>query len=68
MMAALALPLGLHILGIRLADYISLNMFYSVNQMLNQRTPGLLILGICMLLLLLEGAALYLAETMGREG
>ena len=50
-MAALALPLGLHILGIRLADYISLNMFYSVNQMLNQRTPGLLILGICMLLL-----------------
>ena len=68
MMAALALPLGLHILGIRLADYISLNMCYSVNQMLNQRTPGLLILGICMLLRLLEGAALYLAETMGREG
>ncbi|MEY8428305.1 hypothetical protein AALA00_11435 [Lachnospiraceae bacterium 46-15] len=68
LLTALALPLGLHMLGIRLADYFSLNVFYSVNQMLNQRTPGLLILGVCVLLLLLEGAALYLAETMGREG
>lgn len=68
LLAALALPLGLHMLGIRKADYVSLNMFYSANQMLNQRTPGLLILGVCVLLLLLEGALLYLAETMGREG
>lgn len=68
LLTALTLPVGLHMLGIRQADYVSLNMFYSANQMLNQRTPGLLILGVCVLLLLLEGAALYLAETVGREG
>lgn len=67
LLAVLVLPMGLHMMGIRVADDCSLNAFYSVNRMLNPGKSWLFVLGICILAIMLGGSVAYLMSTMGRE-
>lgn len=67
LLALLALPAGLHVMGIGFADYVSFNALYSVNRVLNRGERWLFVLGICILLAVSGGSIAYLRKTMGRE-
>lgn len=67
LLAVLAFPVGMHILGISALDFYSFNCLYSVNMVFNQNSIGILTgsVGIVLLGGILSGY--YLLRTMGRR-